>query len=181
MLQIMIPISPEGWDESKNEFVEPKCKTLQLEHSLVSISKWESKWKKAFLSKNAKTYEETIDYIKCMTLTQNVDPDVYSHLTEDNMRQINEYIEDSMTASVVYEPENTGGSRDVITSELIDYWMISLQIPVEFQKWHLNRLLSLIKVINAKNSPQKRRSSREIMQSNAAINAARRKKYNTKG
>ena len=181
MLQIMIPISPEGWDESKNEFVEPKCKTLQLEHSLVSISKWESKWKKAFLSKNAKTYEETIDYIKCMTLTQNVDPDVYNHLTEDNMRQINEYIEDSMTASVVYEPENKGGSRDVITSELIYYWMISLQIPVEFQKWHLNRLLSLIKVINAKNSPPKKRSSREIMQSNAAINAARRKKYNTKG
>lgn len=181
MLQITIPISPEGWDESKQEFVEPKCKTLQLEHSLVSISKWESKWKKAFLSKHEKTYEETIDYIKCMTLTQNVDPDVYNHLTEENMRQVNDYISDPMTASVVYEQESKGGSRDVVTSELIYYWMISLQIPVEFQKWHLNRLLSLIKVINAKNAPPKRRSPREIMQSNAAINAARRKKYNTKG
>lgn len=181
MLRITIPISPEEWDEEKEEFVEPKYKVLQLEHSLVSISKWESKWNKPFLSKDEKSYEETIDYIKCMTLTQNVDPEVYGHLTDDIIAQVNEYIAAPMTATSFSEEKNGSTNREVITSELIYYWMIALNVPPEYQKWHLNRLLTLIKVCNIKNQPPKKRSKRELMSRNAKLNAARRKQLNTKG
>ena len=181
MLQITIP-SRELWDESTNEFVITKEQILQLEHSLISISKWESKWKKPFLSNKEKTYEETIDYIKCMTLNQNVDPNVYNYLTNDNIRQINAYIDSPMTATYFSEEKGgRGGRGEQITSELIYYWMIALQIPFECQKWHLNRLLTLVRVCNIKNQPPKKRSRREIMSRNAALNAARRKQLNTKG
>lgn len=181
MLQITVPISPEGWDEERQEFVDPQVKTLQLEHSLVSISKWESKWHKAFLSKKDKTEEEIFDYIKCMTLTQNVDPSVYDHLTVDNVNQIKAYIEDPMTATVINTNSSDKSNKETVTSELIYYWMIALNIPSEYQKWHINRLLKLIEVCNVKNSPPKKRSKSDIMRSNAALNAARRKQLGTKG
>lgn len=181
MLQIKIP-AIEQWDESKQEFIYSKEQTLQLEHSLVSLSKWESKWKKAFLTKQDKTYEETLDYIKCMTLTKNVDSETYFRLTNENLKQINDYISDPMTATYFAEDPNARPGRDTVTSELIYYWMIALNIPPEYQKWHLNRLLTLIKVCNLKNQPNgKRRSKRDIMRQNAALNAARRKQLNTKG
>ena len=181
MLQLKIPLSPEGWDEEKQMFVEPKVKILQLEHSLVSLSKWESKWCKPFLSKTEKTVEETIDYIKCMTLTQNVDPEVYSYLTTENINQVNKYIESPMTATTFREDKNGKGSREIVTAELIYYWMIAQQIPFECQKWHLNRLLTLIRVCNVKNTPPEKKSKGEIMRRNAALNAARRKQLNTTG
>lgn len=181
MLEIVVPLSPEGWDEEKQEFVEPKVQTLRLEHSLVSLSKWESKWRKAFLSKQDKTYEETIDYIKCMTVTPNVSPDVYKHLTTKNISQINDYIRSPMTASYFSKEEGRGTNRETVTSELIYYWMIALNIPFECEKWHLNRLLTLIHVCNIKNQPPKKRSRREIMSRNAALNAARRKQLHTTG
>ena len=181
MLQITIPLSQEGWDEEKEEFVEPKTVTLQLEHSLVSLSKWESKWNKAFLSKKEKTHEEVLDYIKCMTLTQNVKPEVYSHLTAENFRQVDEYIQAPMTATVFSDDRNSKSNREVVTAEIIYYWMISLQIPPEYRKWHLNQLLALIRVCNIKNSPPKKRSKADIMRQNAALNAARKKQYNTTG
>lgn len=181
MLQIAIPISPEGWDEERQEFVEPQVKILQLEHSLVSISKWESKWHKAFLSKNNKTEEELYDYIKCMTLTQNIDPSIYEHLTINNIEQIKRYIDDPMTATVITKQSNSKNSREVVTSELIYYWMIALNIPSEYQKWHLNRLLKLIEVCNVKNTPPKKMSKSAIMRNNAALNASRRKQLGTRG
>lgn len=180
MLQITIP-STELWDEQKEEFVYTKEKTLQLEHSLVSISKWESKWNKSFLSSKEKTTEEIIDYIRCMTITQNVDPEVYTRLSNRTIQQIYDYINAPMTATVFSDTGRKGGNRDVITSELIYYWMIALNIPFECQKWHLNRLLTLIRVCEIKNAPPKKMSKRETMSRNAALNAARRKKYNTKG
>lgn len=180
MLQITIP-STELWDEQKEEFVYTKEKTLQLEHSLVSISKWESKWNKSFLSSKEKTTEEIIDYIRCMTITQNVDPEVYTRLSNRTIQQIYDYINAPMTATVFSDTGRKGGNRDVITSELIYYWMIALNIPFECQKWHLNRLLTLIRVCEIKNAPPKKMSKRETMRRNAALNAARRKKYNTKG
>lgn len=181
MLIITVPAT-EQWDDIKQEFVSTKEQTLQLEHSLVSLSKWESRWHKPFLTKEEKTFEETMDYIKCMTLTQNVKPEVYACLTNDNITQINNYIYDPMTATTFYMEEKSNKSnREIVTSELIYYWMISLNIPVEFQKWHLNRLLTLIRVCNIKNQPPKKRSKREIMSRNAAINAARKKQLNTKG
>ena len=180
MLQITIP-AVELWDERKQEFITTKEQTLQLEHSLVSISKWESKWCKPFLSKQEKTFEETLDYIKCMTITQNVDPEVYNYLTNENIEEINKYIEAPMTATYFSDDKTAKSSREQITAELIYYWMIALNIPFECQKWHLNRLLTLIKVCNIKNQPPKKLSKKEIMSRNAALNAARRKQLNTKG
>lgn len=182
MLTITVPISPEGWDEAKQEFVEPTVQTLQLEHSLVSLSKWESKWKKAFYSTNSNiTNEEMLDYIKCMTLTKNVGMDVYNHLTPDNIKEIRDYINDSMTATTFSKEGNGSKNREVITSELIYYWMIASNIPFECQKWHLNRLITLIRVCSVKNNPPKKRSRREIMSRNAALNASRRQQMNSKG
>ena len=180
MLLIEVPI-PEGWDEVKEEFVPAEVKILSLEHSLVSLSKWESKWNKPFLGKDEKTIEETLDYIKCMTLTKNVDPSVYEHLTSENVRQINEYIGAKMTATTFSQEPGGKKNSEIITSELIYYWMIALQIPFECQKWHLNRLLTLIRVCNIKNQPPKKMSRSEIMSRNAALNAARRKRLNTNG
>ena len=180
MLRITIP-AVEQWDERKQEFVTTKEQTLQLEHSLVSLSKWESKWCKAFLTKQEKTFEETLDYIKCMTITQNVDPEVYNYLTNKNIEEINNYIDAPMTATYFSDDKTAKSSRGQITAELIYYWMIALNIPFECQKWHLNRLLTLIKVCNIKNTPPKKRNKKEIMRRNAALNAARRKRLNTKG
>ena len=180
MLRITIP-AVEEWDELAQEFVTTKEQTLCLEHSLVSLSKWESKWCKPFLSKQEKTYEETIDYIKYMTLTPNVDPEVYRVLTNDNIAEINKYIEAPMTATTFSRDRNSKSSQEIVTSELIYYWMIALNIPFECQKWHLNRLLTLIKVCNIKNTPPKKMSRRDILSRNAAINAARRNQLNSKG
>ena len=181
MLQITIP-AVEYFDNQRNEFVTKfEEQTLQLEHSLVSLSKWESKWNKAFLSGHEKSYEETLDYIRCMTLTKNVKPEVYEHLSVDNIIQINEYIEAPMTATSFSEDREGGRGRETVTSELLYYYMIALNIPFECQKWHLNRLLTLIRVCNIKNAPPKKRSKRDIMSRNAALNAARRKQLNSRG
>lgn len=180
MLQITIPAS-ELWDETKQEFIQVKEQTLKLEHSLVSLSKWESKWHKPFIDNKALTFEETIDYIRCMTITQNVDSDVYNYLTNQNMKEINDYISNPMTATTFSDNKKGKGSDEFVTSELIYYWMIALNIPSEYQKWHLNRLLTLIKVCNVKNQPPKKMSKREIMSRNASLNAARRKRMNSKG
>ena len=141
MRQIIIP-KIEMWDEVNEEFIYVEEQTLRLEHSLVSLSKWESKWCKPFLTKENKTIEETIDYIRCMTITQNVDPKVYNCITNEQINQVNQYIEAPMTATWFSKDKNTKTSREQITSELIYYWMISLGIPFECQKWHLNRLLT---------------------------------------
>ena len=180
MLEIIIP-ETEQWDEVNQEFITSNRQILRLEHSLVSLSKWESKWKKPFLSNEEKTYEETIDYIKCMTLTQNVNDTVYNLLDKDNIEKINKYIGDPMTATTFKEDPNKKGGREIITSELIYYWMISLNIPFECQKWHLNRLLTLIKVCGIKNQPPKKMSKKDVMSRNAALNAARRKQMNSRG
>lgn len=177
---LLLTIPPiEMFNEKTSEFVYSKETKISLEHSLVSLSKWESRWNKPFLSKDNKTLEETIDYIRCMTITQNVDPEVYFRLTDENINTINKYIESPMTATTF--SDNGHSSREIITSELIYYWMISLNIPMECQKWHLNRLLTLIRVCNIKNAPAKKMSRREIMNRNAALNAARRKKLNSTG
>ena len=148
----------------------------------MSLSKWESKWCKAFLGKEEKNIEEIIDYIKCMTLTQNVNPNVYNLLTDKNIEDINAYIEAPMTAYKWYSDESGGKiNKEQITAELIYYWMITLNIPFECQKWHLNRLLTLIRVINLKNSPPKKLSRSEIIARNQRLNKQRRAKLNSKG
>lgn len=181
MLKITVPPT-EMWDERRQMFVSTKEQHLSLEHSLVSISKWESKWHQAFLDeRKEKTEEMMIDYVRCMTLTQNVDPDVYVCLSPENMREINEYIQDSHSATFFSTDGPKGPSRETVTSELIYYWMVALQIPFECQKWHLNRLLTLIRICNIKSEKPKKMSKRALMERNASLNAARRKKLGTTG
>lgn len=182
MLTIVIPGRTEYWDENKNEFVysDNKDVTLRLEHSLISISKWESKWCVPFMS-SEKTPEQILDYIKCMALNQ-VDDSVYDRLTRQNIKEINDYIAAPMTATVVKEaPNHRRTSNEFVTSELIYYWMIAYNIPVEFEKWHINRLIMLIRVCSAKNEPAKKMSKSEVAASYRAINAARKAKLHTKG
>ena len=178
MLEIIVP-GREFFDEDKNEFVTTKSTKLTLEHSLISLSKWESKWEKPFLSSD-KSVPETIDYIRCMTLTQNVDPLVYNALNNENVQDVVKYIEAPMTATKVKAQKHARNS-ETVTAELIYYWMIALNIPFECQKWHLNKLLTLIEVCSVKNQPQKKMSRSEILRSNRELNAARRAKYKTKG
>ena len=180
MLQITRP-DIELCDENNQEFINIKGQTLQLEHSLVSLSKWEAKWCKPFLHATNLTREEELDYIKCMTLNPNIDPIVYDILTDNNIEEIKNYINSPMTATFFSNKEKGKNSREIITSELIYYWMVALNIPFECQKWHLNRLITLIRVCEAKNQPPKKRSKREIINDYAALNEARKKQLNTKG
>lgn len=179
MLRLIVP-EKELYDERTGLFVRTKKQVLQLEHSLVSLSKWESKWHKPFLSKNDKSGEEMLDYIRCMTITQNVPDEVYFALDTNELAKINDYLNDSMTATTITKQQ--GKSRgEIITSEIIYYWMISLQIPFECEKWNLNRLLTLIEVCNIKNSPGKKMSKSEIMRRNRTLNAARKQQLHTRG
>ena len=181
MLRITVPPGVEQYDEIHNLFLPPtKEQTLSLEHSLVSLSKWEAKWHKPFLSREPKTMEESIDYVRCMTLTQNVDPRVYMALTPQLLAKVSAYIDESMTATTLPKGDKPP-SREIVTSEVIYYWMISYNIPFECQKWHLSRLITLINVCNAKTAPQKKLSRNELMARNRALNASRRKKLNTRG
>lgn len=179
MLQITIPAT-ELYDDVSNKFTTSKEQVLQLEHSLVSLAKWESKWLKPFLSKDEKTFEETIDYIRCMTITQNVEPDVYKYITQDNIKAVNEYIAAPMTATT-FRKDTQVTAREIITAEIIYYWMVTFNIPPEYQKWHLNRLLTLINVCYLKNKPSKKMSMKDILAQNRDLNAARRSRLNTPG
>lgn len=186
MLHILIP-EQELFLEESNSFHKIKETSLTLEHSLLSLSKWEAKWKKPYLDRKGKTAEELIDYIRCMTINLNVDPYVYYAISEEQLKQISSYMDDSMTATWFSDDkkEKTSSfSSKIITSELIYYWMISLGIPVEkFEKWHLNRLLTLIRVFNAENAPKdkKKRPTNEILAERAALNAKRKAQLHTKG
>lgn len=183
MLHVVIP-DAELYDESKNEFIVRKGASLTMEHSLLSLSKWESKWHKPFLSDDEKTMEETLDYYRCMTITQNVNPNVYYNINDSVNKQIQDYMSDSMTATwfnnqVMQHDSSNSGSA--ITAEIIYYWMISLNIPFECQKWHLNRLITLIRVVSAKNSPPKKMSKDEILNQQRRLNAERKARLKTKG
>lgn len=179
MLKIFVP-SGELFDELSGRFITVNGRELQLEHSLVSISKWESRWKKPFLSDQPKSREETMDYVRCMTISQNVDPNVYLGLSEANVNAVNKYIDDPMTATT-FKNDKKKASRQIVTSEIIYYWMISLGIPMECQKWHLNRLLALIRVCDEKNQPGRKKSRKDIIAENRALNQMRRAKSGSRG
>jgi hypothetical protein len=179
---LTITVGPKDlYDETKDLFwTSPEVK-ITLEHSLVSLSKWESKFCKPFLTKREdKSRNETLDYIRAMTLTQNVPDNVYNLLSQKNLDDISEYIDAPMTATTFPNQKKSGG-KEVVTSELIYFWMISFNIPFECQKWHLNRLLTLINVCNVKNQPKKKLSRAEQLRQNQSLNAARRAQLNSKG
>lgn len=182
MLTIIVP-ETEIYDPNTETFYITKEQKLTLEHSLLSIAKWEAKWQKPFLARNSedkKTAEESRDYVRCMTITQNVDPLVYFALTEENYRDIMDYMENPMTATW-FRDDNKPPSREIITAELIYYYMVALQIPFTCEKWHFNRLMTLIRVCNEKNKPPKKMSKSAIMSKNQALNALRRQKLNSMG
>lgn len=182
MHEINIP-ETEYWDESREMFITCKATRIKMEHSLVAISKWESKWHKSFLSTKDKTEEEIAYYIRCMILTPDVDPlaVMYIENSVEILDGIQQYMNDSMTATPKLNNENKSRSREIVTSELIYYWMIETGIPVEFQYWHISRLLTLIEVVNFKRTPPKKMSRKELARRNSEINKARRAKYHTKG
>lgn len=172
----------EFYNERIGEFVKTKDTKLQLEHSLISLSKWESKWCKPFLSETPKTAEENVDYVRCMTINQNIDPDIYYGLTPEQIQEINNYINAPMTATWFSEDKkNAKKNKEVITNELIYYWMVALQIPFECEKWHINRLLTLIRVCNVKNEPPKKMSQKDLLSRNRSLNAARKAKLGSRG
>ena len=184
MLEIIVQ-SKERFDEEKEEFIPALAPhTLKLEHSLISISKWEEKYHKPFLSTD-KDVAMIKDYIKCMTLNQTPDI-VFDYISPENIEAVADYINDSHTASWISgskeNPQSSGRlNGEVITSELIYFWMINLQIPVEFQKWHLNRLLMLIRIISIKNDPKASKGHKMTNAERRALNAARKRKYGTRG
>ena len=182
MLKIIVP-QHEEYDEDQDLFVTIKAKTLSLEHSLVSISKWESKWHKPFAVKEKRTAEEVLDYIKCMDVDDNVDQDALIQIAKrpEIIKSINDYIDDPMTATTFSEGAGGPPVREIITAEIVYYWMVANSIPFECQYWHLNKLLTLIKVCNIKNSPPQKMTASQIAAQNKALNEARRKKWNTRG
>lgn len=178
---------PEGevFDNKTQTFIPVKKTTLQLEHSLISLRKWESRWHIPFLTEDEKTHEQMIDYIKCMTIKGDVDPVVYEAMTQDVLESISAYIQDPMTATWFSKPNGPEGSapkkKEIITAEIIYYWMITLGIPESFERWHLNQLMTLIRVIELKNAPKQKMDRRSQMAQRAQINAARRAKLGSKG
>lgn len=180
MLKIMVG-AEEAYDEETQEFVFRGGFELQLEHSLVSLSKWESEYEKPFLSETEKTPEELIGYIKAMTLTPEVPEEVFHRLNVSNFTAVNEYINAKMTATWFNEAPGAPKSRETITSELIYYWLTIFQIPFEVETWHLNRLFTLIRICNVKSAKPKKMSRSEIAQRNRTLNEQRRAQLKTKG
>lgn len=180
MKTITIP-GDEYFDNSIGEFFYGEETKVTFEHSLASISKWEALHHKSFLSAKGLTNEETQDYLKCM-IADGSDPSVLNRLTPQNTAELNDYIKDPATATVIHDNrKQKGNKKEIITSELIYYWMISYQIPIEFEHWHIKRLLTLIELFSVKNDTSNKMSQKQTMQSNAALNAARRKAHHTRG
>lgn len=182
MPKIITVPEQEFFNSETNEFYKIKSATFKIEHSLVAIAKWESKWHIAFLDdKVEKTNEMMIDYIKCMTISQNVNPEIYEHLPDSVIKEINEYIGDPMTATI-FTDTNKGINRgEFVTNELVYYWMIAQNIPLECEKWHFNRLMTLIRVCGEKNKDPKKMNRRDILNRNRALNEARKRAHGTRG
>lgn len=180
MLELVVPAT-ESYDEVTQQFINSSETHLRLEHSLVALSKWESEWEKPFIGKDVKTDEQTMSYIRCMALDPDIPPEVFHNLSPENYKAINQYIEAKMTATWFTDKPTREGSRETITSELIYYWMIALNIPMECENWHLGRLFTLIKVCNQKNSPPKKMTKQELRERNRRLNAERKAQLNTTG
>lgn len=180
MLTIIVG-GKESINKETRRFVTVDGFKLELEHSLVSLSKWESNFEKPFLSTEKKTSEELYWYIKAMTLTPDVPEEIYEQLSLRNVEEINNYINAKRTATWFPTNTNTPPSKETITSELIYYWMIMLNIPVEFENWHIKRLFTLIEVCNRKNTPPKKVGKASMIQQRTSLNAQRKAQLGTRG
>lgn len=198
MFEITIP-GEELWDARRAEFTSTKAVTLRLEYSLVSLSKWESKWHIPFFDDSMeKTPEQMQDFVRCMTVTQGVDPTVYARLTVENLNAIYRYMEDPMTATWFAgewrpgEKNQNGtakrrarrrppGTGKVLTSEVLYSRMFQAGVPIECERWHLNRLMTLIRVCQEEQAPPRKMSRKDALRQRRELNAARMKKYGTRG
>lgn len=180
MLTLIIE-GTEFYDETTNTFSTVGDTTLEFEHSLVSLSKWESIFEKPFLSPGEKTSNEIFSYIEAMVITQDYDPASIRRLTQEKLNQINQYIESKQSATTFGIMPETTGRGETITSELVYYWLVAFNIPFECQYWHLNRLFALIRICNIKNSKPKKMSRAEMAQRNRDLNAQRRAQLNSTG
>lgn len=184
MFKITIP-GGELFDEETEMFVTLQPTTLNLEHSLIAISKWEAKYHIPFLDEVEKTKEQIEYYIQCMTIDKNINPNVYKFIPSYLIDEILEYIRDPMTATWFGDDSKSNKKKvknEIITSELIYYWMIALNIPAEYEKWHINRLLTLVRICNIKNSSDSKKiSKKDMLKDYDALNEARKAKLNTKG
>lgn len=179
MLRLIVP-DREFFDEQTNEFVTINGGVLELEHSLASVREWEARHKKPFLGNAPKTREEVVDYIRCMSISE-ADSRIFSCLTSKNYKEIDEYIHDQKTATTFSKRNESRPSREIVTAEIIYYWMISLEIPFECQYWHLNQLLTLIRVCSIKNSKPQKMRGKDLAKHNTALNASRRAKLHSRG
>lgn len=180
MLTLIVP-GEEHYDEKDNTFFTVGDTVLHLEHSLVSLSKWESKHRIPFLGEKDKTPEQTMDYIRCMILDPVYDPEVLYALSQENLNDINSYVETQQTATTFGNLPQPRGRGETITSELIYYWLVAFQIPFEVETWHLSRLFTLIRVCNVKQQKPKKMSRSEIARRNAELNAKRLEQFGTSG
>ena len=173
----------ELFDNETQTFTYLKETTFKIEHSLVAIAKWEAKWHVSFLDDRVeKTDEMILDYIKCMTISQNVDPQIYNYLPPNVIKEINDYIGDPMTATKITNTDENINNGEYITNEIIYYYMIAQNVPLECEKWHFNRLMTLLRVCSIKNNPDKKKMNRrDILNQNRALNEARKKAMHTKG
>lgn len=180
MLKIVID-GTENFNNNTQTFHQLDDIVIELEHSLVSVAKWESIYQKAFLSDNKKTSDEIFEYFKNMIVRCNADLDVLDKCSQENFNKIQEYIDSNQSATTFGSMPERRGPGEIITSELIYYWMIAFNVPFECQFWHLNRLFSLIRICNIKNSKPKKMSRTEIAQRNSELNAKRKAELGTKG
>lgn len=180
MLTITIP-GAEYFDEELEEFITYDGTVLQLEHSLVALSKWESITEKAFLGNQELTPEEVLLYFQCMSIDEKTPPEIFQHLTEENIQAINKYIEAKMSATWFNDRPGRPTPRMTITAELIYHWMFSAEIPIECETWHLNRLFTLIKIYGVKNAPAKKIDKHEAARQQRELNAQRRAQHGSSG
>lgn len=181
MLTLQVLMSDELYDEKTHTFIEPEVFSLELEHSLASLSKWESREEIPFLGKEEKTSKQILDYVRDMIVTPDAPSAVFDKLSPKNLSDINDYINAKMSATWINELEPSRSNQQIITAEVIYFWMISLQIPFECQHWHLNRLITLVRVCNEKNKPQKKMNRQAALERQRQLNASRRSKHGTRG
>lgn len=183
MLKLTIG-SDELYDEEKSEFIIKDGFTIHLEHSLLAISVWEQRFCKPFLGRGEKTKEETLGYVEAMILDEDYPDDVLDRMTPHHLSKVNDYVDSPATATTfsdLADKKPSRGPSQVITSELIYYWMASANVPFECERWHLNRLFALLRIFDVKNSKQKKMSRSEIASRNRALNEQRKAQLNTRG
>lgn len=167
------------FNEIDDTFIKIPAQTISFEHSLISVSKWEAIWKIPYISDTQKTSEQASDYIKCMSINKNDGMFIHA-MTAEQALELKEYIDDPMTATTVFNSKKAPAKKSPMTSEVIYATMIELGIPIEFEKWHLNRLLILIQVLQARQSPQKM-SRADILRQNSEWNKLRKSKLHSRG